>query len=116
MDIYLHSSGVPRRVIETLARFGVCSPYRAILLHLGRLADQTGLNLKRVAHDPSALFVYDNFNFKDSIRDISLGRGTALSSRMLIIDRAVAGLRTSGIINGAITIVSSCAPLEKRPG
>jgi MFS family permease len=34
---------------------------------------------------------------------------------MLIIGRAVAGLGAAGIINGAITIVSSCAPLEKRP-
>lgn len=35
---------------------------------------------------------------------------------MLIIGRAIAGLGAAGIINGAITIVSSCAPLEKRPG
>ena len=35
---------------------------------------------------------------------------------MLIVGRAVAGLGAAGIINGAITIVSSCAPLEKRPG
>lgn len=34
---------------------------------------------------------------------------------MLIIGRAVAGMGAAGIINGAITIVSSCAPLEKRP-
>ncbi|KAK0630993.1 efflux pump [Bombardia bombarda] len=39
----------------------------------------------------------------------------AVSSTMLIIGRAVAGLGAAGIINGAITIVSSCAPLEKRP-
>ncbi|KAI2464678.1 efflux pump [Annulohypoxylon bovei var. microspora] len=41
--------------------------------------------------------------------------GAAVSSVMLIIGRAVAGLGAAGIINGAITIVSSCAPLEKRP-
>ncbi|KAK3329998.1 major facilitator superfamily domain-containing protein [Apodospora peruviana] len=41
--------------------------------------------------------------------------GAALSSTMLIVGRAVAGLGAAGIINGAITIVSSCAPLEKRP-
>jgi len=35
---------------------------------------------------------------------------------MLIIGRAIAGLGAAGIINGAITVVSSCAPLEKRPG
>ncbi|KAI1406173.1 MFS general substrate transporter [Hypoxylon fuscum] len=42
--------------------------------------------------------------------------GAAVSSAMLIIGRTVAGLGAAGIINGAITIVSSCAPLEKRPG
>jgi MFS family permease len=41
--------------------------------------------------------------------------GAAVSSNMLIVGRAVAGLGFSGIINGAITIISSCAPLEKRP-
>ncbi|GAB1314339.1 hypothetical protein MFIFM68171_04549 [Madurella fahalii] len=39
----------------------------------------------------------------------------AVSSTMLIIGRAVAGMGAAGIINGAITIVSSCAPLERRP-
>ncbi|KJZ69763.1 hypothetical protein HIM_10846 [Hirsutella minnesotensis 3608] len=41
--------------------------------------------------------------------------GAASSSPMLIAGRVVAGLGAAGIINGAITIVSSCAPLEKRP-
>ncbi|KAI1773743.1 hypothetical protein F4818DRAFT_443048 [Hypoxylon cercidicola] len=54
IGIYLHNSGVPRRVIETLAVFGS--------------------NLKRVTHDPSAVFVYDNFNFIDRVRDLALGR------------------------------------------
>ncbi|KAK8931556.1 Efflux pump mlcE [Metarhizium anisopliae] len=34
---------------------------------------------------------------------------------MLIVGRAIAGFGSAGIINGAITIISSCAPLEKRP-
>jgi MFS family permease len=42
--------------------------------------------------------------------------GAAVSSAMLIVGRAVAGFGAAGIINGAITIISSCAPLEKRPG
>ncbi|KAI2602756.1 major facilitator superfamily domain-containing protein [Hypoxylon sp. NC1633] len=41
--------------------------------------------------------------------------GAAVSSTMLIIGRAIAGLGAAGIINGALTIVSSSAPLEKRP-
>ncbi|OTB16383.1 hypothetical protein K445DRAFT_59331 [Daldinia sp. EC12] len=42
--------------------------------------------------------------------------GAATSSVMLIVGRAVARLGATSIINGAITIVSSCASLEKRPG
>ncbi|CAG8955746.1 hypothetical protein HYFRA_00011012 [Hymenoscyphus fraxineus] len=45
----------------------------------------------------------------------SLLCGLATSSLMLIIGRAIAGLGAAGIINGAITVVSSCAPLDKRP-
>lgn len=42
--------------------------------------------------------------------------GAAVSSAMLIFGRTVAGFGAAGIIIGAITIISSCAPLEKRPG
>lgn len=34
---------------------------------------------------------------------------------MLIVGRAVAGMGGSGIINGALTIISACVPLVKRP-
>lgn len=40
----------------------------------------------------------------------------ATSSNMLIVGRAVAGLGGSGIINGALTIIAACIPLDKRPG
>ncbi|KAI1204052.1 uncharacterized protein F4807DRAFT_466077 [Annulohypoxylon truncatum] len=78
IGIYLHSSGVQRRVIETLARFGISSGYKAVTKQLKRMAEQSRLNIKRVAHDPSAVFVYDNFNFKDKIRDLSLGRKSVM--------------------------------------
>ena len=35
---------------------------------------------------------------------------------MLIGGRVVAGLGTSGILNGAMLIVAECAPMQKRPG
>lgn len=35
---------------------------------------------------------------------------------MLIVGRAVAGIGASGLINGAITMVSSAVPIERRPG
>ncbi|KUJ12593.1 uncharacterized protein LY89DRAFT_785914 [Mollisia scopiformis] len=34
---------------------------------------------------------------------------------IVAIGRAVAGVGTAGVINGAITIISSCVPLRKRP-
>lgn len=46
----------------------------------------------------------------------SLLCGVASSSKMLIIGRAVAGMGSSGIQNGVLTIISAALPLEKRPG
>ncbi|PMD53429.1 efflux pump [Hyaloscypha bicolor E] len=41
--------------------------------------------------------------------------GSAQSSKALILGRAVAGLGGSGIMNGALTIISASSPLEKQP-
>lgn len=41
--------------------------------------------------------------------------GAAQSSVMLIIGRAIAGMGGSGLMNGAIAILSSAAPREKQP-
>ena len=38
-----------------------------------------------------------------------------MSSRMLIVGRAIAGIGVSGSQNGAFTIVAASVPLEKRP-
>ncbi|KAJ9133828.1 MFS multidrug transporter [Pleurostoma richardsiae] len=45
----------------------------------------------------------------------SLLCGVAVSSKMLIIGRAVAGLGGSGLYNGGMTIIVACLPLQKRP-
>lgn len=45
----------------------------------------------------------------------SLLCGVATSSNMLIIGRAVAGTGSSGLMNGALTIIAACVPLERRP-
>ncbi|KAJ5629586.1 hypothetical protein N7528_003243 [Penicillium herquei] len=44
----------------------------------------------------------------------SLICGVATSSNMLIVGRAVAGMGSAGVGNGALTIVSAMVPLEKR--
>ncbi|KAL4757869.1 MDR family MFS transporter [Aspergillus foveolatus] len=41
--------------------------------------------------------------------------GVANSSIALIIGRAVSGMGTSGLINGALTIIAGVAPIHKRP-
>ena len=46
----------------------------------------------------------------------SLLCGVANSSDMLIVGRAVAGMGGAGLMNGGITIMAACLPLEKRPG
>ena len=45
----------------------------------------------------------------------SLLCGVATSSNIFILGRAVAGLGASGLMNGAMTIISACIPLIKRP-
>ncbi|KAJ5982619.1 Major facilitator superfamily domain general substrate transporter, partial [Penicillium sp. IBT 35674x] len=45
----------------------------------------------------------------------SLLCGVSTSSKMLIVGRAIAGLGGSGLVNGALTIISCSIPLHKRP-
>ncbi|KAF2757491.1 MFS general substrate transporter [Pseudovirgaria hyperparasitica] len=66
--------------------------------------------------------IYTHFNSKWTFLSFfgifelgSILCGAAVSSNMLIVGRAIAGFGAAGIINGAITIISSCAPLERRP-
>lgn len=46
----------------------------------------------------------------------SLICGVSVSSKMFIVGRAVAGIGTAGILNGAFTIIAGCVPMPKRPG
>lgn len=45
----------------------------------------------------------------------SLLCGVSTSSNMLIVGRAIQGMGTAGLQNGAFTIISAAAPLAKRP-
>jgi MFS family permease len=46
----------------------------------------------------------------------SLICGVASSSVVFIVGRAIAGSGASGILNGAMTIISGAVPREKSPG
>ncbi|EHL01923.1 putative HC-toxin efflux carrier TOXA [Glarea lozoyensis 74030] len=56
--------------------------------------------------------IYKYFNTKVRMKFIC---GAATSSNMFIVGRFIAGFGAAGIATGSITIVSLCAPLEKRP-
>ncbi|PYI00692.1 MFS general substrate transporter [Aspergillus sclerotiicarbonarius CBS 121057] len=45
----------------------------------------------------------------------SLICGVATSSKMLIVGRAVAGMGSSGMVNGALNILASSLPMHRRP-
>ncbi|KAL5344110.1 major facilitator superfamily domain-containing protein [Aspergillus crustosus] len=45
----------------------------------------------------------------------SLVSALANSSKMLIVGRAVSGMGTSGMVNGALTIIAGAVPMHKRP-
>jgi MFS family permease len=45
----------------------------------------------------------------------SLLCGTAQSSTMLIVGRAIAGIGGAGLMNGGFTILNSCVPIDRQP-
>ncbi|KAE8552715.1 hypothetical protein EYB25_004094 [Talaromyces marneffei] len=82
----------------------------------------TAYQLACASLQPLAGKVYSNFRPKSIylvcflIFEIgSLICGVAQSSTMLIIGRAIAGIGSSGLMNGALTILSTSMPLHKRP-
>jgi hypothetical protein len=74
LGLYMLANGTPRRVIDTLASLGVISSYT----HLNGLLNDMQINakakLKQVAHDPTGVVVYDNFNFLNRIQELAGGR------------------------------------------
>ncbi|RDW82726.1 hypothetical protein BP6252_03838 [Coleophoma cylindrospora] len=74
------------------------------------------------ACQPSSGKLYENhslkyvfFSFLVTFEVGSLLCGLAQSSKMLIVGRAISGIGGSGLVNGALTILGSAAPKDKRP-
>ncbi|KAK4158685.1 major facilitator superfamily domain-containing protein [Cladorrhinum sp. PSN259] len=69
------------------------------------------------APQPLSGKIFAHFNNKLSFLAFFLvfELGSAASSAMLIVGRAVAGVGAAGILNGALTIISCSVPLENRP-
>ncbi|KAK3360512.1 putative MFS multidrug transporter [Lasiosphaeria hispida] len=79
-------------------------------------------NLSSAALQPLTGKIYTYFKVKWSflafLAVFTLGSlicGVATSSSMLIGGRAIAGIGTSGLQNGGLTIITNSVPLEKRP-
>jgi MFS family permease len=78
--------------------------------------------LANCALQPLAGKLYTYFNskwiFLSFLGIFELGSllcGVAVSSKMLILGRAVAGMGGAGLMNGALTIMSASVPLVRRP-
>ncbi|KAK3068902.1 hypothetical protein LTR53_013180 [Teratosphaeriaceae sp. CCFEE 6253] len=98
----------------------------AITNHFNSLPDigwySASYQLASAVLQPLAGKIYVNFRNKWTFIGFfavfefgSLLCGVATSSTMLIIGRAVAGMGTAGLQNGAFTIIAACVPIHKRP-
>lgn len=68
------ANGTPRRVIDTFSLMGIISSYTVLNEMLNDMAEQAKKNLKKAAHDPNGVIVYDNFNFKSNVRELVGGK------------------------------------------
>lgn len=74
LGLYMLANGTPRRVIETFSHLGITASYSTLNRLLNDMEKHAKRNLKRAAHDPNGVIVYDNFNFKNRIRELAGGR------------------------------------------
>ncbi|KAK4665413.1 hypothetical protein QC763_401570 [Podospora pseudopauciseta] len=110
IDTMVVSTAIPRITDEfnSLADIG----WYATAYQFGSAAPQP-LSGKVFAH------FNNRFSFLAFFLIFELGSalcGAAVSSTMLIVGRAIAGVGAAGIINGALIIISCSVPMEKRPG
>ncbi|KAK0707661.1 major facilitator superfamily domain-containing protein [Lasiosphaeris hirsuta] len=109
VDISIISTAVPR-ITEDFDSLDDIAWYAAIY------------QLSSAAVQPLMGKIYGKFNTKWTFVAFfalfELGSalcGAAVSSSMLIVGRAVAGMGASGLNNGALTIVTCIVPLHRRP-
>ncbi|KAJ5822782.1 hypothetical protein N7447_005122 [Penicillium robsamsonii] len=109
LDTSIISTAIPRMTSEfhSLGDIGwYGSSYQMASACLQPLAGRVFFNF-------STKWVFMGFFFVFELG--SLLCGIANSSKMFIIARAVAGMGSAGLMNGALTIISSCVPLHKSP-
>lgn len=74
LGLYMLANGTPRRVIDTLSSLGIISSYSLLNRTLSEMAANAYKNIKRAAHDPNGVIVYDNFNFLNRVRELAGGK------------------------------------------
>ncbi|KAK4232867.1 hypothetical protein C8A03DRAFT_19939, partial [Achaetomium macrosporum] len=74
LGLYMLANGTARRVIETMSRLGITTSYTVLNDILNDMEKKARSNFQRAAHDPNSVVVYDNFNFKNRIRELAGGR------------------------------------------
>lgn len=80
MDTYLHGSGVKRRVVELLSGLGVCHRYTSGNRLLNEIAILAKAKIREMKNDPRLVVVYDNINFKDTVRDEHMGHRATMEA------------------------------------
>jgi hypothetical protein len=93
LGLYLRANGTPRRVIDTLAHIGVISSYDTLNRTLSEMEKKATATIKRVAHDPTGVIVYDDFNYKDRGQDL-------------------AGEKQDQMVNLTVSMLDSCPELK----
>lgn len=73
VGLYMPANGTPRRVIETLSHMGITASYWDLNSLLKEMEEKAKENMKRAAHDPNAVVVYDNFNFMNRVQELAGG-------------------------------------------
>lgn len=74
LGLYLVANGTSRRAIETLNHIGVIPSYWTLNRMLNDMAQHAKDGIKKVSRDPNSVVVYDNFNFKNRVRELAGGK------------------------------------------
>ncbi|KAJ8062472.1 hypothetical protein OCU04_009005 [Sclerotinia nivalis] len=83
-------------------------------IRLAAITSAVTLTAFLITLDTSIVSTYTYITFLALFEFGSLICALATSSSMLIVGRAIAGMGSAGVGNGALTIVSASVPLEKR--
>ncbi|KAI1820669.1 hypothetical protein F4861DRAFT_542738 [Xylaria intraflava] len=74
LGLYMLANGTSRRVLDTLSGLGIVASYQTLNRALTSMSVVAENNIKRVAHDPDGIIVYDNFNFMNRVRELAGGK------------------------------------------